>query len=367
MMCCKKFTIPKKDYWEKQAAIVVRAGGVDMPPGYAHFLEHKLFEDSELNLLEAFTKHGASVNAYTHNTHTVYYFNTIDAFEENLTLLKKLVFEPHFTEENIEKEKGIILAEIDMYADNPFWQVYTALNRALFNKPDILGTKESILAITPQDLYDCYKRYYRPDNMALICVGDFDTEFLDYNEDIPILQIEDSSTDFIEQSMLVPVPMFQLGFKAIYNKMSPPLQMAASSILADMIFGESSTLYAELYEKGMIDNQFSTEYIGAGHYGIFMCSGVSPQPEAVRDRILQEVANFKIEKDRFNLIKNKHIGRFIRGFNSIETLASVQADLFAKGTNINAMLDAFKNVTIDDVAAESLNKHALSVIRGEKQ
>ena len=378
--------VSKKGYHEKQAAIVVCTGSADMPSGFAHFLEHKMFEDPDLNMFEEFTQLGASVNAYTNFTHTVYYFNTIDNFYENLELLFRLVKTPNFTEENVEKEKGIVLSEIDMYADNPYWQVYTGLHKALFStsplRHEILGTKESVQSIRPENLYENYNRFYKPDNMALICVGDLEQEQISEFTSRQKFGLRSNggrasiphntgagdepaqvSTDFYEQRMAVSMPLFQLGFKALYSGLVEPVTLAASSILADMLAGESSEVYVELYEQGMIDNQFTAEYIGGTYYGIFMFAGTSSNPEAVKERIL----NTELDESRFEVIKNKHIGRFIRSMNSIDTICGAQADLITKGQTIESMLEAFHKVSLSDVRQQKMNylrpeKCALSVI-----
>jgi len=388
-MAC--FVIPKKGYEEKQAAITVRYGGADyrhimpdgthveMPTGIAHFLEHKLFEDPELSMFDVFTRQGASVNAYTHFTHTVYYFNTIDSFDKNLETLFRLIQTPHFTDENVEKEKGIILSEIDMYADNPYWQVYTGLHQALFQvsplKQEILGSQKSVQSIQKEQLYDCYNHFYTPDNMALICVGDFESAQI--IELAQKLTEKDSSSKekpphtfhgnepaqvakpFTKKSMSVSIPLFQMGFKALYPETASPTTMAASSILADMVAGESSEIYSDLYNLGMIDNQFSVEYIGGTYYGIFLLAGTSSQPKEIRNRILKTIDAIKrngLDSKRFEIIKNKHIGRYIRSLNSIETLSSLQADLFTKDQDISDAMDAFQNVTLKDVESQ-LNAH----------
>ena len=421
------FIIPKKDYKSKHAAIVVRYGGADYiytkpdgsraktPPGIAHFLEHKLFEDPNLNMFEEFSRQGAAVNAYTHFTHTVYHFNTTHAFPENLKLLFRLIQTPHFTDENVEKEKGIILSEIDMYADNPYWQMYTGLHKALFHKSplrqDILGTKESVQSIRPAQLYDCYNHFYTPANMALICIGDFEpAQIIELSESLNLIAgssghdmksgLDDSNqlvthshqlkgsfhsflcknepacaaSPFVEKTMPVSIPLFQIGFKALYNEIASPVIAAASGILSDIIAGESSPVYSHLYDLGMIDNQFSVEYIGGTDYGIFLAAGASSQPKTVLDCILQTIESTKrqgIDRNRFEVIKNKHIGRYIRGFNSIETLSNIQADLFTKDQNISEVLEAFHQVKLEDVEMQ-LHAHlsekncALSTIQPQR-
>jgi len=365
-----KFTIPKKGYKEKQAAIAIPCGGNHGTPGIAHFLEHKLFEDEETPIFEAFTKLGASVNAYTSFTHTVYYFNTVDNFTECLALLHRMVENPHITDENVEKEKPIIQAEIDMYADNPHWQVYSNLHRALGLCDSILGTSETINAITKKDLLDFYHEHY--DEKALICVGDFPKEEPWGSTPPPagaavcqrhtfsrgasdLLSPDPIHSHYVQTHMTVSKPLFQLGFK------TPAANPAAATILADILAGESSGLYTTLYEKGNIDNQFSTEYIG----DTFLFSGTSTAPQAVRDSILRETKH-GITKPRFETIKAKHIGRFIRASNSIETLCATQADLYTKGLTIDNMLENFRSARFEDTEALltrlTEENHALSVV-----
>ena len=395
-MAC--FTIPKKGYEEKQAAIIAKYGGADyihlmpdgskleMPTGIAHFLEHKIFEDPLVNMFEAFTSSGASVNAYTHFTHTVYYFNTVGSFAENLALLFKLVGNPHFTDDNIEKEKGIILSEIDMYADDPYWQVHTGLNEALFCgnfRQNILGTKESVRSITPSQLYNCYNHFYTPKNMALICIGDLESDQVQEWAESHLLkghcqgvtsfyekELTQAISPFTEKYMTVSIPLFQMGFKALYNEVIDPVSLVASSILVDMIAGESSAAYAHLYDKGLIDNNFSVEYICGVCHGVFLFSGASTQPEAVRDYILQTIVEGLSEK-RFDIIKSKHMGRYIRGFNSIDNLSCMQADLFTKGLDMESVMEALRKVKLNDVEKQ-LNTYlrtdncSISVIKPNK-
>jgi len=132
----KVYYIPKKGFAKSYAMLTSDFGSKDVefsvdggetfrryPEGIAHFLEHKVFEmpDGE-NIFNRFTELGASVNAFTNNRQTSYYFSTTDNFYENLELLVKMVMTPHLTEENVEKEKGIIAEEIAMYDDNPAFE-----------------------------------------------------------------------------------------------------------------------------------------------------------------------------------------------------------------------------------------------------
>ncbi|WP_316496698.1 EF-P 5-aminopentanol modification-associated protein YfmH, partial [Enterococcus faecium] len=97
---------------------------VKVPDGIAHFLEHKLFEKEDGDVFQLFGQQGASANAFTSFTKTSYLFSTTDQVEKNLTTLIDFVQAPYFTEETVNKEKGIIGQEIQMYEDDPNWRMF---------------------------------------------------------------------------------------------------------------------------------------------------------------------------------------------------------------------------------------------------
>ena len=149
--------------------------------GVAHFLEHKLFESEDNEkVFDKFKKYGANVNAYTNHFVTNYYFSTNDNFYECLNELVNFVQSPYFTDENVEKEKGIINQEINMTNDDVerfmFEEVF---NLALVKNPNkyrTIGDKKNVSKITKEDLYKCYNTFYHPSNMILVIYGDVDVE-----------------------------------------------------------------------------------------------------------------------------------------------------------------------------------------------
>ena len=102
--------------------------------GIAHFLEHKLFEQEDANALDVFAKMGVSSNAYTSFDHTVYFYETSSKHEECLNKLLEFVNTPYFTDENVEKEKGIIAQELKMYDDMPDNIIFERTIYNLFNR-----------------------------------------------------------------------------------------------------------------------------------------------------------------------------------------------------------------------------------------
>ena len=158
-----------------------RTSMTKFPLGIAHFLEHKLFEQK--NGIDPFTfysERGSDANANTSNFKTTYLFSGTNFLDENLNYLLDYVQDPYFTDENVEKEKGIIEQEIRMYEDSPYFKLY---DRILYNsfknhpiKYPIAGTISSIKKITKKDLYTCYYTFYHPKNMFLVITGNVDAK-----------------------------------------------------------------------------------------------------------------------------------------------------------------------------------------------
>src|SRR5699024_6433053 len=100
-----------------------------------------------------------------------------------ISTLLDFVQEPYFSDESVEKEKGIIVQELKMYQDNPTWMIFSETIKNMFKEHplhiDILGTEESIRAITKEDLYTCYETFYHPENMGIFIIGNVDPEEMD--------------------------------------------------------------------------------------------------------------------------------------------------------------------------------------------
>ena len=133
----KVYLLPKVGFSKTYGLFSTRFGSVDttfvplheqdmikVPDGIAHFLEHKMFEMEDGDASEAFAKLGASTNAFTSSSRTAYLFSTTSHEKECIELLLDFVQDIYLTDENVEKEKGIINQEIGMYDDDPDWRCY---------------------------------------------------------------------------------------------------------------------------------------------------------------------------------------------------------------------------------------------------
>lgn len=390
--------IPKKDYIEKQAIIAFNYGSaqntffknnkkISFPPGIAHFLEHKMFEDENINIFEEFNKFGGNVNAYTNFSTTAYYFTCVEKFTENFQNLLKLVSSAYFTDENVEKEKGIIAQEIKMYDDDPYWRVYFNLIKLMYGEKnpisnDIAGKVEDINKIDKNMLYDCYNNFYTKDNAIIIICGDI--ENLEEIEEAILnnLNINDkkdgnlenniekyiTNKNFVEQKMDIKQKIFNIGFKNVENYDKIEYNIVSNKIFLDIIFGISSKFFENMYNKGIIDNSFGFDYNFIQNNKFYLFFGNSNKYDTLIDYLKKEILYFKkngLNKDDFNRIKNKHLGIFERQFNSINSIISMEVDFFSKNFTILDYLNALKNIEFQNIQKILENfqlDHFLSVI-----
>ena len=346
-----------------------------VPDGIAHFLEHKMFEKEDYDVFEKFSAHSASSNAFTSFTRTCYLFSCTSDLEENLTTLIDFVQSPYFTEETVEKEKGIIAQEIKMYDDNPDFRAYYGIINNLFKqhpvKIDIAGTVESIQPITADLLYECYNTFYHPSNMLLFVIGDFDVEAMmqlvrenqaakDYVKanEIPRQYPDEPNTVVTKESVLemeVGTAKVFLGIKDIVtNRQGEELLKIdlAVDIIFDLIFGSSSAYYEELLEKGYVNDSFSYETNFESSFGFSIVGGDTRYPDELAASLkakLEGIAEMRFNEDEFNRIKNKKVGRFLSALNSVEFIANQFTQYAFNGVHLFSILDVLESLTIEDL------------------
>jgi len=362
----------------------------EVPDGVAHFLEHKLFEEEDgINALEKFTNLGVNANAYTSFNHTAYLFSCNSHFDEALDILLNFVQNPYLTDENVEKEKGIIGQEIKMYDDDPEWQVAFNLLLALYGpnhavSKDIAGTCETIAKITPEILYKCYNTFYDPSNMVITVAGDIDAEKVlqkikdkvkncKEKPNIERYYGEISPNVYnkkVEKNMDVNMPLCVLGFK---DTKSQRLRMAgykednkdlikrdiAIEIILSLIAGESSNLEEELYNEGKITKPFDISFTFEEDYAYSSFGFESNNVDEVIDRLKNEIEKLKkngIDVEEMERTKKMLYGGFIRIFNDSTNMAMALTSDYFKGINTLDNVDLFKTVDKEYIT-EVLNEH----------
>ena len=395
--------LPKPDFNRSFAVFATDYGGadrrfhlggewIDTPAGIAHYLEHKMFDmpegDNALNLL---AMNGASPNAFTSSDITAYYFESTKHFRENLELLLNFVSTPYFTEESVEKERGIIAQEIGMYDDSPDFQMYVRLMEILYkNSPvrtSVAGTVESISQITVDDLFNCHKAFYVPSNMVLSVVGNADPQLVvetalkmlpsekapkpvvDYGEEEPMLPVK----QYTEAAMEVSAPQFMLGgkVKPILHGFDRMHQRNVGALAMQCLFGRSSRFFTNLYSKNILNSDFDIDFDFAADSASLFWSGQSNNPKAVLEAVLAEADNVRkngLDAKRFNRVKNATTGSLLFALEDFDNMAVNLAHSAFCGYNTLDAHTPAAEVTAEECAAfiaENITeeKLAMSVIR----
>ncbi|WNS77239.1 pitrilysin family protein [Bacillus sp. DTU_2020_1000418_1_SI_GHA_SEK_038] len=398
------YILPKAGFNKTYATFTTKYGSIDnhflpqgkkeyvkVPDGIAHFLEHKLFEKEDGDVFQQFSRQGASANAFTSFTRTAYLFSSTSNVEKNLDTLIDFVQYPYFTEQTVEKEKGIIGQEITMYDDNPDWRLYFGLIENMYQqhpvKIDIAGTVDTISHITKDLLYECYHTFYHPSNMLLFIVGPVNPVNImkqikdnqsskDYKQ-LPEIhrKLEEEPEQVAKKKqvlqMNVQTSKCLVGIKAKnVNKSGEELLKTELSlnVMLDIIFGKSSDHYSTLYKQGLIDDTFSFDYTQENSFGFAMVGGDTNDPDKLAQSIMKILLKMKekgaISEESLERTKKKKIGAFLRAINSPEYIANQftryafnEMNLF----DVVTTLEAIKIEDIESIASEFISEERFSV------
>ncbi|HFI5494696.1 TPA: M16 family metallopeptidase [Streptococcus pneumoniae] len=375
--------LPKKEFKEVYGSVTVQFGSVDTfvtevdgdvkqyPGGIAHFLEHKLFErEDSSDLMSAFTSLGADSNAFTSFTKTNYLFSATDYFLENLDLLDELVTSAHFTEASILTEQDIIQQEREMYQDDPdsclFFSTLANLYPGTPLATDIVGSEESISQINLTNLQENFTKFYKPVNMSLFLVGNFDVERVqDYFES---KELKDSDFQEVarEKLFLQPVkptdsmrmevssPKLVIGVrgKREVSEADCYRHHILLKLLFAMMFGWTSDRFQKCYESGKIDASLSLEVEVTSRFHFVMLTMDTKEPVALSHQFRKAIRNFTkdldITEEHLDIIKREMFGEFFSSMNSLEFIAT-QYDAFENGETIFDLPKILQEITLEDV------------------
>lgn len=377
--------MPKKNIQKKYMIWATNFGSIDnrfiapndkeetnIPDGVAHFLEHKMFEQQNgTNSLDTLTALGVNANAYTTTDHTCYLFECTDNFYPAMDELMDYVQNPYFTDQNVEKEKGIIGQEIQMYDDYPSWAVYMNAMKCMYkNNPiiiDIAGSIESISKIDKEVLYKCYNTFYHPSNMVMCFAGDFEPEALieevkkrlkptEKHGEIKRIYPEEPEQIVKKentQNMEVSMPIFVIGIKdVIDNKNCTSSSIVkkhiAIEILLNMLIGKSSKLYKELYEAELITGEPYLDYEFSKQYAHVSITGQSNDPKKVLEKFEAEIKKMKendIDLAHFQRVKNMIYGNYVKEYDDVAEICRMFVGDYMKGINSFEYIEEYEQVT----------------------
>lgn len=343
---------------------------ITVPDGIAHFLEHKMFEQEDG--VDPFTyaaKTGTYSNASTNFECTRYYFEGNQAFQDNLNYLLDFVGSPYFTDENVEKEKGIIAEEIKQYDDEVEWVFEEEMKKALLQKDnhrvDIAGTIESINTIAKEDLYNTYYTFYQPSNMFLVISGDFKVEdainTIKNNE-----TLRNAKTNFKvkvfqeEEPLAVNEKIKELEFNVVNTKVGYGIKIPIKHIkdkylfnlyiglMLSIKFGLSS-VFREKLKKEQLMTSFYMEREIVGEYLIIVFKADSETPFELIEEIKKELANIEIPEEEINRLKKVWISSEVIMIDNINmSLENIVDDIIEFGNVIPNKVEIFRSLNKKD-------------------
>ena len=373
----KIIVIPKQNTKKKYIIWATKFGSIDnhfiepktnneiqVPDGVAHYLEHKMFENENgIDSLYTMMALGLDANAYTTNDHTAYLFGCTENFYEGLDELMNYVQKPYFTDQNVEKERGIIGQEIGRYDDEPNWKLYVNAMDCLYkNNPiklDIAGTVESISKITKEVLYSCYNTFYHPSNMIMCIVGDFKPEEIIEEVKkrlIPREKIEEIKRIYPEEgkginkkekeaNMGINMPLFMIGYKDELEEDRVKEDIAVQIILNSLL-GKSSKVYQELYNEGFLQTSLDISYEYSKTYAHVLIGGESSDPKKVYEKIEEVLKTGDITEEDFERSKKKLYGELVTQYNDVEDIGRMYLSDAIKGVNSMEYIDKFDEIDL---------------------
>lgn len=384
----KVYLLPKVGFSKTYGLFSTRFGSVDttfvplheqdmikVPDGIAHFLEHKMFEMEDGDASEAFAKLGASTNAFTSSSRTAYLFSTTSHEKECIELLLDFVQDIYLTDENVEKEKGIINQEIGMYDDDPDWRCYFGSIQNLYQhhpvKIDIAGTVETVASIDKATLEKCYHTFYHPSQMMLFVVGHIDSDEImkliqdnqqqkHFSKENPIQRaVVNEPLDVAQKEavlhMDVTMPKIIVSMKinTILTKPQERLKRElAMNLFLDIFFAKSSSLYDEWLNEELINDSFSAQFTQERDYCFLQIGGDTLYPEQLKEKILyfiEHIHEYDIRQEDFLRLKKKTMGIMISLFNSPESIANMFSRYYFEGIMIFDLIDCLNALTMDDL------------------
>ncbi len=341
-------------------------------PGSAHFLEHKLFESEEGDILTAFTEIGASVNAFTSYEETVYYFSTSEDIEQPLNMLLDFVSDLRISDASVEKEKGIIIQELRMYDQMPDARLVHETYRSLFvDHPfqyDIGGSEQTVQAITKEHLTMCYQLNYHPQRMLLvIATGDDPQRMISIAERNhaskvfePIRKVKSlniTEPPFVhrkhyEFSLDVQSLKSTVTYKINHTYMVERERKIAEwslRLLLESTFSSLNPSYQQWMDAGIISDFFGYEIDLGDGYGLLMFYNETDDVKSFETFLDRQLKDMSIQTETLEQLKRRFLGQALRSLNDLEDMAiSFIRSRFA-GADYFESLTWVEEITLDEV------------------
>ncbi len=344
--------------------------------GISHFIEHLMFKGTKNRTAKQIANDmdsvGGHINAYTTKEYTCYYTKTLDShFDVALDILADMYFNSKFDCEDINKERNVIIEEINMYEDSPEEVGYDLLQEAIWkNNPlsfPILGTEESISEFNSDIISEYYKKHYRTDNTVLVIVGNFEKEkvisqiekyfggFKRLDKEIILKNSFYDKPEYIKSSVKKEKDIEQLHLTICFPGLKSGSDESYALAVVNTVFGGgmSSRLFQRIREEhGLAYTvySFASNFSDTGLFGIY--AALSPnQFNQVYELILDEISalkNEKITEEQLNKTKEQLKSNFIMSLENTSSRASNIGRSMLLLNKINEVDDIIEKVNAVD-------------------
>ena len=342
--------------------------------GISHFLEHMLFKGTKKRtarqLAEAFDEIGGQINAFTSKEITCYYAKVLDDhFAVSLEILADMFLESVFNEEEIEKEKKVVVEEIRMIEDTPDDLVHDCLAEVSFEESTlgfpVIGTVENVKHFSRADLIKHQQQHYHPKNVVIALAGNLPDNFLeivesffqDYENDgtkekdptpvfTPNIKIKQKTTE--QTHICIGLPGLTVDDPRIYQV-----------VLLNTIVGGnmSSRLFQKIREeKGLAYSVFSyhSSYQKAGLFAVYAGTAHKQVDELISNvfTILKQVQQDGVTKKELNKAKEQLKSNLMMGLESTNNRMSRLGRnelLLEKHLSLDDLVDQVNQITLDDL------------------
>jgi predicted Zn-dependent peptidase len=344
--------------------------------GISHFIEHMLFKGTQTrsaqDIAEAFDSIGGQVNAFTSKEYTCFYARVLDTHKEHaVEVLADMFFNSVFDEEEMEREKNVVIEEIKMYEDTPDDIVHDLLAQATYGEHPlgypILGTEKHLHRFSKETIHTYMKDHYTPENIVISVAGNVDDTF------IPIIEDYFSDLEPSAKRKEITKPLFlanhisknketeQAHLCLGFNGLPIGDQDTYSLVIINNVLGGSmsSRLFQEIREKqGLAYSVYSyhSSFLDNGLLTIYAGTGKEQLPK-LQDTITNTVENFVtngLTAREINNSKEQLKGNLVLGLESTNSRMSRNGKnelLLNRHRTLDQMIQE-----IDEVSRESIQE-----------
>lgn len=314
---------------------------IDIIPGSAHFLEHRvMIVGEDKNVSNKINSLGSLANAWTSKYATNYnIFGSVN-IEENIKILLDIFYKAKFRKNDVEEEKGIIGEEIDMNKDKLEVFMHDRIFNNMYNKSsskyNIIGEKSDIEKIDYKYLDMLYHDFYVPSNTFIVVCGNFNNDSVmntikEYYSKIKLVdskvpkRIEEKEEEKVyceyeEISKDNYEPRCNIGYKmkkSVFGKISDQELIIYLNIILKINFTYISKLYEE-YKKENIIHSMGAYANVSDEYVSIVVEGVCDDNDLFIDKIDKDIRKLDVSKEKFEIFKRRLIKNYIVTFDNIE-------------------------------------------------